>query len=339
MCDTARARKARFLRSDRRDRKKENHSNDMRTYLECVPCFLRQALDASRSVTSDPAVHEKVVRETLRLASRMRFDVSPPWMGQRIHRLLREATGDPDPYREAKRRSNAVAMELYPELKKRVAASADPFATAVHLAIAGNVIDLGCKADLHDGDVHRAIEEALAAPINLREIHAIRQAIREAKAILYLADNAGEIVLDRLLIECMPTERTTLVVRGRPIINDATREDAEAAGLTDLVEVIDNGTDVPGTILNQCSAAFRRRFENADLILAKGQGNYETLNQERLDGGQEMFFLLKAKCAVIARDLGCRTGEMVVWKYQAASQTTVGGGCEDFDWMAEEAHS
>lgn len=311
----------------------------MRTYLECVPCFLRQALEASHAVTSDPIVHEKVVRETLRLAAGMSFNHPPPWMGQRIHRLLREVTGNWDPYREAKRRSNAAALELYPGLKEQVAASADPFAAAVHLAIAGNVIDLGCKADLHNGDVQRAIEEAMTAPVASHEIDALRQAIREAEAILYLADNAGEIVFDRLLIESMPTDRITLVVRGQPIINDATRADAEAAGLTGLVEVIDSGADVPGTILDQCSVAFRRRFEEADLIIAKGQGNYETLSQECLAAGQGMFFLLKVKCDVIARDLGCRTGEMVVRKYQAAPQSTVAGRGEHFDWVSEEAHS
>ncbi|MGB9625550.1 MAG: damage-control phosphatase ARMT1 family protein [Phycisphaerae bacterium] len=311
----------------------------MRTCLECVPCFLRQALDASRAVTSDPGVHEKVMRETLRLAAGMQFGHPPPWMGQRIHRLLRQATGNCDPYREAKRRSNAAALELYPAMKARVDASADPFATAVHLAIAGNVIDLGCRTEIDDGDVHRAIEEALTAPVDPHEIHALRQAVQEAEAILYLADNAGEIVFDRLLIEAMPMDRTTLVVRGGPIINDATREDAEAAGLTALVEVIDNGADVPGTILDQCSAAFRRRFEDADLIIAKGQGNYETLSQECLGDGQTVFFLLKVKCAVIARDLRCRIGEMVVRKDQATSQSRVSCSCDDFDWMAEEAHS
>lgn len=311
----------------------------MRTYLECVPCFLRQALEASRAVTSDPSVHEKVVRETLRLAAGMDFDHPPPWMGQRIHRLLRQVTGNSDPYRDAKRRSNAAALELYPGLKERVAASADPFATAVHLAIAGNVIDLGCKVDLDDGDVHRAIEEAMTTPVDLHEVDALRRTIRNAEAILYLADNAGEIVFDRLLIESMPMDRTVLVVRGQPIINDATREDAEAAGLTGLVEVIDNGADVPGTILDRCSAVFRRRFENADLIIAKGQGNYETLSQECLGGSRATFFLLKVKCAVVARDLGCRMGEMVVRRHQSVPRSSTASFHEDFDWVPEEAHA
>ncbi len=283
----------------------------MRTYLECVPCFLRQALDASRMVTDDPAVHERVVRETLRLAAEMPFDRSPPWMGQRIHKLLRDATGNPDPYREVKRHSNALALELYAPLKQRVRASADPFAAAVRMAIAGNVIDFGCRSRLADDEVHQAIEDAMdphAPGFDNGAVDDLRRAIEQASDILYLADNAGEIVFDRLLIEEMPMDRITLVVRGGPVINDATREDAETAGIISLVKVVDNGSDVPGTILECCSPAFRARFEQCDLVIAKGQGNYETLGGE----DQNIFFLFKAKCPVIARDVGSEVGQMVV---------------------------
>lgn len=280
----------------------------MRTYLECVPCFVRQALDASRMVTDDPAVHERVVRETLRLAAEMPFDRSPPWMGQQIHRFLREVTRNPDPYREVKRRSNALAMSLYPALKDRIRTSADPFATAVRLAIAGNVIDFGCRSNLNDDEVHEAIEDAMGSSSDEAAIADLRRAVNEADNILYLADNAGEIVFDRLLIEELPRDRVTLVVRGGVVINDATREDAEAAGLGSVVAVIDNGSDVPGTILESCSPSFRARFEQCDLVIAKGQGNYETLGGK----DQNIFFLFKVKCPVIARDVDGEVGHMVI---------------------------
>ena len=280
----------------------------MRTYLECVPCFVRQALDATRMVTSDASVHERVLRATLRLATDMPFDRPPPWMGQRIHRLLREATGNPDPYREVKRQSNALAWALYPSLKERVRASQDPFATAVRLAIAGNVIDFGCKSAVSDDDVHQAIEDALNDPLDPDAVQDLRRAIGKSDDILYLADNAGEIVFDRLLLEEMPTDRVTVVVKGSPAINDAMREDAEAAGLTSLVAVMDNGSDVPGTIPEECSDAFQARFERCDLIIAKGQGNYETLNGV----DRNVFFLFKAKCPIVAREIGCEVGQIVV---------------------------
>ena len=282
----------------------------MRTYLDCLPCFVRQALEASRLVTSDPAAHERVLKETLRLAGEMAFDRSPPWMGQRIHRLLREVTGNSDPYRREKERSNALALALCPALKERVRASADRFATAVRLAIAGNVIDLGTQSRVSDEQVQQAIEDALDGSLDQTGLDDLRRAVGDAKEILYLADNAGEIVFDRLLIEELPVDRVTLVVRGGPVINDATREDAQAAGLTGLVEVIDNGSDVPGTILEACVPSFRARFQQGDLIIAKGQGNYETLGEE----AGNIFFLLKAKCPVVARDLGCRVGQAVVFR-------------------------
>lgn len=291
----------------------------MRTYLECVSCFMRQALDASRMVTDDPAVHERVVRETLRLVVEMPFDRSPPWMGQRIHKLLRDATGNPDPYREVKRHSNALALELYPTLKHRVRASAEPFAAAVRMAIAGNVIDFGCRSRLADDEVHQAIEDAMdprAPGFDNGAVDDLRRAIEQARDILYLADNAGEIVFDRLLIEEMPMDRITLVVRGGPVINDATREDAQTAGISSLVKVVDNGSDVPGTILECCSPSFRARFEQCDLVIAKGQGNYETLGGE----DQNIFFLFKAKCPVIARDVGSEVGQMVACRNHSQNE-------------------
>jgi len=145
------------------------------------------------------------------------------------------------------------------------------------------------------------------------QIYEFRDAVRRAENILYLADNAGEIVLDRLLIGQLPVERVTVVVKGEPVINDATMDDAIIAGLPKIVEVIDNGSDAPGTILETCSQAFRNRFENTDLIIAKGQGNYETLS----DANKNIFFILKAKCPIIARDLGCEIGEMILRKSEA----------------------
>ena len=137
-----------------------------------------------------------------------------------------------------------------------------------------------------------------------------QQALNEAEEILYIADNTGEIIFDRLLIEQLPMGKVTVVIKGSPVINDATREDATLAGLHRIVEVIDNGSDGPGTILETCSQVFVDRFEKADLVIAKGQGNYETLS----DIDKNIFFVLKAKCHVIARDLGCDVGEMILRK-------------------------
>jgi uncharacterized protein with ATP-grasp and redox domains len=285
----------------------------MRIYLDCIPCFVRQALDSARLVTDDEQIHEKLVREVLRLAADLDMSQSPPVIGQQIHRLIRKLIGNTDPYRELKQRFNRLALELCAELEERIRTSEDPMETAVRLAIAGNIIDLGVKTSIKESDVEKIIRDCLTADFDSRQVEEFRNAVSRAEKILYLVDNAGEIVFDRLLIEQLPCEKVTVVVKGNPVINDATIEDAEVAGLTRIVEVIDNGSDAPGTILESCSQAFRNRFAESDLVIAKGQGNYETLS----DADKNIFFILKAKCPVIARDLGCEVGEMILTKSES----------------------
>ena len=282
----------------------------MRTYFDCIPCFLRQSLDSVRLITDDERIHEELMRQVLALACKMDLRQSPPAMAQQIHKLIRKLTGVQDPYRRIKDRFNRLALQMYPELKNRVATSADPLETAVRLAIAGNIIDFGVNSDLEESHIEIIIAESLTAPLDMGVLEDFKQAAAQAENILYLGDNAGEIVFDRLLIELLGCKRITLVVKAGPIINDATIEDAIDTGLSDVVKVIDNGSDAPGTILRSCSESFRRRFNEADLIIAKGQGNYETLN----NADKEIFFILRAKCPVIARHLGCEIGSLVLTK-------------------------
>ena len=288
----------------------------MKTYLDCMPCFIRQALDSARLVTSDEMVHEQVVRYVLRLAGDLDMSQSPPAIGRQIHQLIRNLTGNDDPYRESKRRFNRLALEICNELEDNVGSSENPLETAIRLAIAGNIIDLGVKTMLAESDIEKIIRECLTADFDKSAIEEFESAVNRAERILYLTDNAGEIVFDKILIERLPLEKVTVAVRGKPVINDATMEDAEFAGLRELVEVIDNGSDAPGIILETCSEQFRRRFEQSDLIISKGQGNYETLSDKQ----KNIFFILKVKCPVIARSLGCEVGEMI---FKRANSTTI----------------
>jgi damage-control phosphatase, subfamily I len=280
----------------------------MRIFLDCIPCFVRQALDSARLVTDDEQIHEQVLRAVLRLASDLDMSQSPPAIGQQIHRLIRELVGNNDPYHRIKKRFNNLALELFPDLRKQIVGSNDRLETAIRFAIAGNIIDFAVKTSLAASDIEKTISDSLSGYLNPAQIQGFKNTVTEAEKILYLADNAGEIVFDRLLIEQLPYEKVTVVVKGNPVINDATIEDADVAGLTRIVEVIDNGSDAPGTILETCSQTFRDHFEDADLIVAKGQGNYETLS----DADKNIFFILMAKCPVIARDLGCEVGQMIL---------------------------
>jgi len=267
----------------------------MKTSLDCIPCILRQSLDAARMVSKDPKVHENILREVLGWAGEMDLSQSPPAMAQRIHRRLREIAGVDDPYRETKDRQNFIALEMLPSLRSKIESASDPLLLAARLAIAGNVIDMGVNGNLTEADMLQAVNRALTEPL-VGDYDEFRTAIAKAQSILYLADNAGEIAFDRLLIEKLLPERVTLVVRGAPVINDATLADAQAVGLDKIVEIIDNGSDAPGTILRDCSQEFQRRYSDADLIIAKGQGNFETLSNEP----ENIFFLFKVKCPLVS---------------------------------------
>jgi hypothetical protein len=229
----------------------------------------------------------------------MDLNQSPPAIAQRIHRRLRELTGVTDPYREAKEWQNRIAMELVLNFRAEVTSAKNPLLMAARLAIAGNVIDMGSNGNLTEADVRQSLSKALTEPF-FGEEDRFQQAIAQAKSVLYLADNAGEIAFDQLLIEQIikqvSPERVTLVVRGAPVLNDATLIDVHTVGIDRIVEAINNGSDAPGTILNDCSEELRRRFAEADLIVAKGQGNFETLS----NNPSNIFFLFKVKCTVIA---------------------------------------
>ena len=281
----------------------------MQAYLDCVVCLVRQCLDASRMLTDKIEIQEKILRQVLLEISSMSFEQSPPYMALKVHRLIREIAGDGDPYKEAKELFNRVALELYPELKEKIKGSPDPLETAVRLAIAGNIIDFAVSGNLDRNEVEKTIINSLQQPLAINKLPQLREAAREATSILYLGDNAGEVVFDRLLIEeLQPAAKITFAVKGHPVINDATMEDAVATGLTQVVKVVSNGSDAPGTILELCSPEFQRWFKNTDLIIAKGQANYETLSE----AAEKVYFLLMAKCPVIARDIGCKVGDMVV---------------------------
>jgi uncharacterized protein with ATP-grasp and redox domains len=257
-------------------------------------------------VTDRVDEQEQVIKRVLSVLQGMSFGETPPRMATEIHRIIREELGVADPYLEVKEQSTRLANRIVAGLENRVADAEDPFEMALKLAIAGNVIDFSVGVDFEsvEADVMGALEWSLPP----REVVALRHAIDRAETILYLGDNAGEVAFDRLLLQQMPTEKVTFVVRGGPVINDATREDAEAVGLHNLVDIVDNGSVAPGTVLELCSQSFRERFRSADLIIAKGQGNYESLSS----AAAPIFFLLKVKCPVLAEHLGCHEGDLVV---------------------------
>ena len=277
----------------------------MKFYTDCYACFVRQAINAARHAGCDDDLQHHIVVQVLGLLQNLSPQTTPPEVAKEVHGLIRHHSNNPDPYKEAKERCTQAAMELYEDLKSRVANSQDPLGTALRLSIAGNIIDLGVS-DEHE-DLWHTVDRVLAQDYAVDHEALLRRELEKADHVLYLGDNAGETVFDRVLIETMDTP-VIYAVRGKPILNDAIIKDAVAAGLDKVATLIDNGADAPGTILSLCKPEFVEAFNKAPVIIAKGQGNYETLN----NAGPKVFCLLQVKCPVIERDMAAPMGGIIL---------------------------
>ncbi len=277
----------------------------MKTYLDCYPCFLKQAVQAGRLVTEDETLIKRMVDEAALMIPRIPSTSTPPDIGAKIHKRIKEISGIDDPYKEVKEKNIRDALHLYPEMEKMVKDSDDSLLAAIKVAIAGNIIDFGTGNEF---DLVEDIRRLVKSDLEINDYKAFKEKLSQAESILYLGDNAGESVFDRLLIEELK-KPVVYVVREIPILNDITVEGAYASGLGRFAAaIISSGTTAPGVILSLCSDDFLERFNNADMIISKGQGNYEGLS----DVNRSVFFLLKAKCDVIAVDLGVPRGSMIL---------------------------
>ena len=278
----------------------------MTGYVDCIPCLFRQALDTARVVTGDPGVHERILREVARRLEGVNLGDSPAHLSMIVYDAVRDITGITDAYKKQKAETNREALRLVDRFEERVSSSDDPLREAVHLAAAGNVIDFGINSSI---DVEKEVVEIMGKPFAVDDTDELREDLKHAGSLLYLGDNSGEIVFDRILVEQIlaACADVTFAVKSGPILNDVTLADAETAGLTRLVRVIETGSADIGVNWGRCSPEFLAAFRGVDIIISKGQGNFETV-----DGRPgNVYFLLKAKCDCVASELGVRRGDMV----------------------------
>jgi hypothetical protein len=276
----------------------------MKTYLECIPCFVNQAFKTANIATNDQNKVKAVLDSVGDMIKSIPMENTPPETGNHIYQKIREITLNHDPYKEIKKAHIQEAKFLYPKLKNLIKESNDPLLTAIRIAIAGNVIDMGVDKDFN---IINDIQKILKQDFAIFNYDDFKKHLQRAETILYLGDNAGESVFDRLLIEEI-NKPMVFVVREVPVINDCVVEDAIASGLNKVSKIISSGSTAPATILNLCNEEFLERFERADLIISKGQGNYEGLSEVN----RSVFFMLKAKCRVIARNLGVNEDDIVL---------------------------
>jgi len=282
----------------------------MKLNLDCIPCFQRQALQAVRFISDDEKLHERVLREVAKKLLESNWDLTPPELAHQIHSIVKRITNENDPYKKVKRESNDLVLKMYPELKETVNKSRDPLRTAVRLAIAGNIIDFGVP---HEFNLEETIREVLKKKFAIDDYKKLQEKLKDAETLLFFVDNAGEIGLDKLLVETFletkKLEKIDFVVKGGPIINDATLEDAVYMGLDGLPNseflTISNGE--VGTGPARSSQTVKRWIREHDLVISKGQGNYEGLSEHN-----GLFFMLMVKCPIIASDLGVEVGDIIL---------------------------
>jgi len=282
----------------------------MKLNLDCIPCFQKQALQAVRFISDDEKLHERVLREVAKKLLESNWDSTPPELAHQVHSIVKRITNEKDPYKEVKRESNDSVLKLYPELKEKVNQSRDPLRTAVRLAIAGNIIDFGVPQQFN---LEETIREVLKKRFAIDDYEKLKEKLEDAETLLFFVDNAGEIGLDKLLVETFletkKLEKIDFVVKGGPIINDATLEDAVYMGLDKLPnsEFLTMSNGEAGTGPARSSQTVKKWIREHDLVVSKGQGNYEGLSEHN-----GLFFMLMVKCPIIASDLGVNVGDIIL---------------------------
>jgi uncharacterized protein with ATP-grasp and redox domains len=282
----------------------------MKTHLECIPCFIKQSLEASRMVQNDEKKHELVIKEVMNYLVNTSLDISPPELSKEVHKIIRNVTKSEDPYKKVKKISNEKGKNLYKKIKNIVENSNDNLLTAIKYSIIGNSIDFGTFKRY---DIDKIIDNDIRQNFINLAYEDFKKSLKNSDIILYLADNTGEIFFDKILIEELLKKRKKIyyAVKANPIINDALKEDAEYAGLdkiTDIIEYDNEHLDSsPGVVIKNASTNFIKIFNSVDMVISKGQGNYESLNNV----SREIFFLLMVKCPIVANDIEVPEGSLL----------------------------
>lgn len=285
----------------------------MKVYYECAPCFLRQAKEALDLATDDQSLKMEIMEELVEVVyNDFNKEAVSNVVGTKIHRIIKDKTLNEDPYLLEKQKGNEIALKFLPKIKK-ILKEENELETYVKAAIIGNIIDFGALGV--DFDIEKGIIENMEKEIALNQVFELENELQSAKNVIYLADNNGEIVFDKLLIEKLKEYdvEVTVALKEKPILNDAGIEDAIEIGLDEVAELVSTGTDSIGILYADISEEFKEIFKESDMVISKGLGNYEGLTAMEL-GNKPVFCLLNAKCNPIAKDIGVNLGDNVVLK-------------------------
>lgn len=282
----------------------------MRSFIDCIPCMFTQAIRSAQMVGLDEAAIHELVNVVGAGLPEFDFGQSPPKNARVLYRTLAKLSGLDDPFKDAKRRHTELAKGMTPAMYEWIDTVDDKLDAATRIAAAGNILDLGATAEPED--VEGVLHRALSHEHSQWDLETLRKDLEDATSLLVVGDNAGETVFDRVMLETIaslyPRAQLYVSVRSAPIINDAILQDALAAGLDRVATIVSTGCDLPGVEIDEVSDEFRALFDTVDVVIAKGQGNFETLSEIE----RPLYFILTVKCRVVAEHLDLPLGSSVL---------------------------
>lgn len=277
----------------------------MKLNMNCILCNIRQVLTVTAFTKSSPQEQQQAMREVLSYLATTEYNRSNPEVIRGTWEIITKHLQDRDPYRKIKTFYNKKLLALLPAMQQQIAEAPEPFFAALKMAVAANLIDFAASAEIDDSLLLNRLRQARTEIFAIDDSPSLYSRLAQARSLLYLGDNCGEIVVDRLFIEQIKKEFPQLQVyfgvRGEPIVNDVTLADAAMIKMEQVATVLSNGDGSLGTVLERTSEQFKQVFQDADVVIAKGQGNYESLSETK---HRSLFFLFMAKCEVVATAAG-----------------------------------
>lgn len=284
----------------------------MKLNLKCLPCNINQTLKITELIKCDEETKKIILSDVFELLKNVDYEYANPHTMKYILEIISKHTNNNNPYKDVKKYYNNILLEEYSKLKSMITESDNVFECALKAAILGNIIDFGPAHNFDKDIIFNELSKLNDLKLTIDNSVQLQDSLSEAKTLLYIGDNCGEIVLDKLFIEIIkslyPNIEVTFAVRGMPALNDVTVDDANDVGMNEIAKIIDSGDGCPGTILNSVSKEFKETFNSADVIIAKGQGNYEGLSDEK---SKKLFLLFMAKCDVVASIAGVKKMSIV----------------------------
>ena len=277
---------------------------------DCVECIINQITRATNTLKCDESLSKEIREEVLKRSEKFSFEHTPPWVARDVYEYLSFKTNREDPLEEVKQTSIDAALEYVPYINNKIKNSNEPLFTAVKASVAGNVIDFGAKEQF---DLKNEIQNVFDTDFEINDFEALKEKLSHVNKLMILADNSGENVFDKILLETIknlyPHITLYYATRGKPIINDITTKEAYQIKIDEVAHIIDSGVDTPGLEVSRASSNFLKLYEQMPLIIAKGMGNFECLEANK---DKRVFFLFKVKCNVVANSINKNIGSIIL---------------------------